>query len=352
MLSVKSIVKTCLAVALLTGSLSNLSFAVVNRKDMVDQIRGINADFNSGHVSVWINENASDPGVNLGDELRFNITSNTPKHFLMILVDPKGQSVVVLPDGLDAQSIARTSYTYPPIGTGTLTQGEPVGLETVFVVASDVAVSKDQLKMHNESDMVSLEGSLDGIGEFVRLLNTISQDNPLSIVRYEYFVDANVQYGTRAVRRELAARVQQVDSLADNQGQLAIEKTGDSLESKIESESLSVSDIKFESNSVTLTSTGSLQLDVFGSELVSLWDSIGLPTIILEGHTDDIGSASYNHKLSELRAEAAKMSLVNEFGLPSNKIITRGMGEIHPLVQNVNAEARANNRRVEIAVSN
>ena len=193
MLSVKPILKACLVIVLLAGSLSNLSFAVVNRKDMVDQVRGINAKFNSGDVNVWINENDTDPGVKLGDDLRFNITSKTPKHFLMILVDPKGQSVIVLPDGLDKQSIARTSYVYPPMGTGTLTQGEPVGIETVFVVASDVAVSKEQLNIPNDSDMVPLRDSLDGISEFVQLLNTISLDNPLSIVSYEYFVDADVQ---------------------------------------------------------------------------------------------------------------------------------------------------------------
>jgi outer membrane protein OmpA-like peptidoglycan-associated protein len=350
MKSIESLSGRCLIILLLVGTMPGLLQAAVNRKDVVEHVRSINAIFDSGDVNVWINNNDPDPGVKVGEQLQFTITSKAPKHFLMILVDPKGEGVIVDPDGLDDQSIARTSYVYPPPGTGQLTQGEPVGIESVFVLAFDKPVSKDILRIPVDSDMAALGSNLGDIVDFTQLMSTISVNNPLSIASYQYFVDADVQFGTRAVRRELAARVQQVDTLAENQSSVSAKDAG-SL-SMIESEPLSVSAIKFETNSTTLTSRGRVQLDVFGSELVNLWDTSGLPNISLEGHTDDTGSSSYNLLLSKRRAQAAKSYLVTEFGLPSDKIAARGMGEREPLVENVDSDSRARNRRVEIAVSN
>jgi len=52
-----------------------------------------------------------------------------------------------------------------------------------------------------------------------------------------------------------------------------------------------------------------------------------LEGIIVEGHTDRIGSQQANQKLSEQRAEAAKEVLIKDLGVPANKIETLGMGK-------------------------
>lgn len=52
-----------------------------------------------------------------------------------------------------------------------------------------------------------------------------------------------------------------------------------------------------------------------------------LEAIIVEGHTDRIGSQQANQKLSEQRAEAAKEVLVKDLGVPADKIETLGMGK-------------------------
>lgn len=67
------------------------------------------------------------------------------------------------------------------------------------------------------------------------------------------------------------------------------------------------------------------------------------------GHTDDIGTAEYNEKLSLRRAEAVRNYLV-EAGLDPSIVTVKGFGKSNPLVKGTSAEARAKNRRVEIGI--
>lgn len=63
------------------------------------------------------------------------------------------------------------------------------------------------------------------------------------------------------------------------------------------------------------------------------------------GHTDSSGSASYNRRLSKLRAEEVKRVLASECGLPLDMLEATGVGEDHPFDA---ADPRADvNRRVE-----
>ncbi len=67
------------------------------------------------------------------------------------------------------------------------------------------------------------------------------------------------------------------------------------------------------------------------------------------GHTDDIGTAEYNQKLSLRRAEAVRNYLV-EAGLDPSIVTVKGFGKSNPLVEGTSAEARAKNRRVEVGI--
>ncbi len=66
----------------------------------------------------------------------------------------------------------------------------------------------------------------------------------------------------------------------------------------------------------------------------------------IQGHTDDRGSAKYNLKLSQKRAEAVKKVLVEKFGISPDRIIAKGYGESMPVAPNDTEEGRAKNRRV------
>jgi outer membrane protein OmpA-like peptidoglycan-associated protein len=72
-------------------------------------------------------------------------------------------------------------------------------------------------------------------------------------------------------------------------------------------------------------------------------------TIAVYGYTDDIGTQTYNLQLSQRRAEAVRDFLV-QAGIPSTIMSTKGFGKSDPRVQGDSDQARAANRRVEIAI--
>ena len=67
------------------------------------------------------------------------------------------------------------------------------------------------------------------------------------------------------------------------------------------------------------------------------------------GHTDSTGSATYNEKLSEERAESVRQRLI-ELGIPAARLTAEGYGEARPIATNQTAQGRQENRRVEISL--
>jgi outer membrane protein OmpA-like peptidoglycan-associated protein len=82
----------------------------------------------------------------------------------------------------------------------------------------------------------------------------------------------------------------------------------------------------------------------------ALQDQGEIRPIVVEGHTDSVGSESNNMKLSQDRANAVRSFLVSK-GLPSDKLSAVGKGKSSPVASNDTADGRANNRRVEIIVA-
>lgn len=66
----------------------------------------------------------------------------------------------------------------------------------------------------------------------------------------------------------------------------------------------------------------------------------------ISGHTDNVGSANSNEKLSQLRAESVKNWLVSK-GVDSRRLEAKGYGEATPIADNSTKEGRAKNRRIE-----
>ena len=85
-------------------------------------------------------------------------------------------------------------------------------------------------------------------------------------------------------------------------------------------------DALFDFNKATLRPAGKAKLD----ELVSKAAAIKLEVILVVGHTDRIGSDSYNQKLSEKRAAAVKEYVVAK-GIEANRVYTEGKGEKQPV---------------------
>ena len=110
--------------------------------------------------------------------------------------------------------------------------------------------------------------------------------------------------------------------------------------------------VTFEFDSARLTSNASQRLNNVVNTLK------GSPSINVraEGHTDNIGGAAYNKRLSEERAASVKRYLVDH-GISSRRLQTEGFGETRPVAPNTqsdgsdNPAGRAQNRRVELHVT-
>jgi len=72
---------------------------------------------------------------------------------------------------------------------------------------------------------------------------------------------------------------------------------------------------------------------------------------VIEGHSDNLGDASYNRFLSQKRAETIRKILISQFNISENRLRAIGYGEDKPVADNQTSEGRQQNRRV-VAVIN
>jgi outer membrane protein OmpA-like peptidoglycan-associated protein len=110
---------------------------------------------------------------------------------------------------------------------------------------------------------------------------------------------------------------------------------------------LTLGDVLFEKNRARLLVSAMRAID----NLVLFLKENPDRKVLIEGYTDDSGSASYNLDLSLSRATSVADMLVAN-GIEKSRIITKGYGEIHPIASNDTAVGRRQNRRVEITILN
>lgn len=73
-------------------------------------------------------------------------------------------------------------------------------------------------------------------------------------------------------------------------------------------------------------------------------------TTVIEGHTDNVGSAALNKGLSQRRAEAVRDYLIKNYSLDPGRIKAVGYGSERPVADNATHEGRKMNRRTEAAI--
>ena len=105
--------------------------------------------------------------------------------------------------------------------------------------------------------------------------------------------------------------------------------------------------INFRSNSDEIESVSYPQIKQVAQALKNYPNA----KIRVEGYTDSIGDAAYNVDLSQRRAKAVAMELVNN-GVAAENVSFIGYGEKNPVATNKTAAGRAQNRRVELEVTN
>lgn len=87
------------------------------------------------------------------------------------------------------------------------------------------------------------------------------------------------------------------------------------------------------------------------AEVAAWLDAHPAGTIVLVGHTDAAGSLAANIALSERRAEAAAVALIDRYGADRSRVTAKGVGFLAPRATNQTEEGRQKNRRVEVVVT-
>ncbi len=104
--------------------------------------------------------------------------------------------------------------------------------------------------------------------------------------------------------------------------------------------------VQFKTGSDSLTMESYAQLD----ELASVLTAYPKVYIRVVGHTDNVGDAAMNKKLSDARAKSVKAYLVGK-GIVGRRIETLGMGQTSPVGDNNTEAGKTMNRRVEVFVT-
>lgn len=104
-------------------------------------------------------------------------------------------------------------------------------------------------------------------------------------------------------------------------------------------------EILFDFNSSSLRSSSRDEL----REMADVFNRYNDTTIVVAGHTDSVGSESYNDRLSDRRASKVS-GYLEDLGVRGSRIDAVGYGESRPKASNSTASGRQQNRRVEIYV--
>ena len=102
----------------------------------------------------------------------------------------------------------------------------------------------------------------------------------------------------------------------------------------------------FANNSAQLLPGAEKELDPLVAYLISQSSS----TILIEGHTDNIGSALKNKNLSLSRAKTIEQYLIAHH-ITSNRISTIGYGDTKPIANNDTEQGRQQNRRTSFTIT-
>lgn len=109
---------------------------------------------------------------------------------------------------------------------------------------------------------------------------------------------------------------------------------------------LTLGDVLFDTGQSTLKPGADLTIERLARFLSENPDT----RIVIEGHTDSVGTAEYNEALSERRAQAVASALRTR-DIDSGRFEVRGRGEAYPVAGNETNAGRQQNRRVEIVFS-
>lgn len=111
-------------------------------------------------------------------------------------------------------------------------------------------------------------------------------------------------------------------------------------------QSVDIENIYFETGKATLKPESFRSLNA----LIGFLNEYPNVRVEIGGHTDNVGSAEVNKRISQERALAVAEYVINQ-GIPAHRVVSQGYGFDKPKASNRTAEGRAQNRRVDFTIT-
>jgi OOP family OmpA-OmpF porin len=148
-------------------------------------------------------------------------------------------------------------------------------------------------------------------------------------------------------RKEAEARAREAEQARAEMDQLSRELSDLKAKQTERGIVLTMGDVLFESGKASLSSEAVRNVE----KLAGFLQQHPARNLLIEGHTDSVGSDEFNLGLSEKRAGAVKDQLVAS-GVNQERITTIGYGKRYPVAGNDTTAGRQQNRRVEVVILN
>ena len=311
----------CATALIVLGATTSLAIAG-DRLAVHTELSSIESSWPNAAFSVDVNGPSKEGDALIGEPVRVEYEAATPGFVTYLLVSSHGDISLQLPAGKEAATQ----------GTDTLLVAPPLGTEEVVALFSSAPLGT---MLSDNAQSANLGSDKAAAEQLVRKLSAARGSGvKIALRRFSYTVSAPAG-GTEYTTRNIIFRVQE--------GPRANPKSGTARPTVT-----IPSRVQFEFDSDRLTQRGRQDLDVFGEALVT---QLRNRTVLLEGHTDAIGSDDYNMDLSQRRARAVREYLSESFGLPATQLSAAGKGKDAPIAPNDSEAGRSLNRRVDFVFS-
>lgn len=211
------------------------------------------------------------------------------------------------------------------------------GSQAVYVAQRKVAIARAQAEKRLAEDQVK---QLSDQRNEIRLDARTAEANAAKSEAEQALAIAQMQQQAAArARAEAEAAKAQADELKRQMDELQARETDRGLV-------MTLGDVLFSTGKAELKAGSQDRL----TKLVAFLGKYPDRTVIVEGHTDSVGSDETNQVLSQRRADAVRAYLLAQ-GVAANRVTAVGKGESLPVADNGNAAGRQQNRRVEIVIS-
>jgi outer membrane protein OmpA-like peptidoglycan-associated protein len=277
-------------------------------------------------AGLEVRAGGADGTVRVGEPVALEIAAAQEARVVVIHVDSHGVGNVLAPS-----TLARTARISPqePLRLETLGAAPPVGRDRIWVVATRRPLDLARLGLAGAESQVLRLARENALDLATRLRDALSDlprgDVAVGSASYRVIGRGEIQY-----------------TVGDVVAQLSPTRS-------IPRPRLDLQEVRFAFDSAELTPQAIANLDVVGEALTG--SDLAEEKFRLGGHTDDVGTDSYNLGLSQRRAEAARRYLIERWKIAPERIEVVGYGESRPLESSESEEARALNRRVDLEVN-